>query len=254
MKTYHFDQLLTEEIEKNADHLIDINSTPITPMEEHIQKLKERIDHQESQSFKKVSPYKKMIGTVASIIILSLFLSFLWQTEPVQAFKFNIIKTFIEVKDDMISIKISKNSPQEEERIEEKDTIKQTLSFEEAREKIPFSFIQANYVPEGFKPQDVEWTRYAWGEHLVVQIFRAENGGFINIIEGYNLQGLESKGTMSVREDAQVKELKIDGKDILMICIEEDFTDALWYGDTASYEIAGNISEEEMIKMIKSIK
>lgn len=252
MKVYDLEQIIKEEIQKNSDHIIKIDDSLITPMKDHMKELKETINHKEGKAFKNTFDCKRIMATAISILIISFFLSFLLRTEPVKAFKLNAIKTIIEVKDDILSIKISNMFPEKEKNIlVEKEHIEEILTFKEAKDKIPTYFIQAKYIPEGYKPKEVQWKKYLGEKHLVVQSFESQKGELIKITHAYNLN--PTKNFNRLREEKAAQEIKINQQEIIITPLGENYHRAIWKEELSLYEVEGRISKEEMIKIIRSI-
>lgn len=253
MNSYNFEQLIRDELKKNSDQILDIDMTSITPMEIHMQELEKNLKAKKSTQRSRI---KLRVIAVFSIILISLFMTFVWEFPTVKAFRFNVIRTFIEVKENMLSIKRSKepsNNLVDSGMVKDMDDIiEQYFSFEEAKRKIPFDYIQAHYIPKGFIPKNVHWNQYLSGDQLVVQTYENDNGKGINIIQEFN-SFLDFKETRNITKDADVKEMNIKGKNVLLIKMEDNFSNALWYDEIASYEIIGNLPEDEMIKIIENL-
>lgn len=235
--------------EKNSEEI------PITPVDKHLKELYKKMDITD-RSFKKPTSLIKVSMIAVAIIFFSSLFSLWIRTEEINAFKFEIDKKFIEIKEVVGGLITNDEKLDEEEKSinEEEYMIEKILTFDEARGKIPFDFIQSSYIPEEYTPRDVRWIKYLFGEHLVVQTYVANDGNVISINQEYNITlDKEFRSTIDYPKGSQAKEMNINGLDILMVNIEEDFTNALWYDDSSSYEIMGTISEDEMIQIIENI-
>jgi hypothetical protein len=107
-----------------------------------------------------------------------------------------------------------------------------------------------------------DWESYYIPEYLPEGYFfsQASGRGLIKILEytdGVNqiviTQGRKVSDFQLDTEDAEVKELTVDGKKGLLI-IKDDRTMLYWYNDDFSFTITGHISEEEIIKIFENMK
>lgn len=251
-KSYNLDELIKEELEKNSEHLLDFKDISITPMEEHMRILKESINSKDKNT-RSTFNSKKVVVIAISIIIISFCFSFMLDTEPIKAFRFQVLKTFVEVKENIQSIYISDidNDDEKKKMVEQSDAIEKVLTLQQAKKEIPFKFIQPTYLPKDYGITQVNWSRFSDGSHSVTLCYREENGGFMEVIQDYNISNFNR--VINMKEDAKAKEVIINEQTILILNIDENFTHAVWNDSISSYEIIGTISEEEIIKIIKDI-
>jgi hypothetical protein len=113
--------------------------------------------HKNLKNKSKSPSMSKRMALAASFTIVALISIFISSLPKVIAFKFNVIKTFEELRGDNRDIKFStddnsKNTLDEDNNINNAgDQIEKIVSLDEARKKVPFKLLIPEYLPDGYR-------------------------------------------------------------------------------------------------------
>ena len=105
-------------------------------------------------------------------------------------------------------------------------------------------FVEPTYIPIGFEV--ISSDEY---EYDIIVRYSDEN----NKIYTYRQMVISNSETKYDTEGAKISEIEINGNTINLI-ENKDFVIAYWYDDTYSYAIDGEISLNEMMKIVESIQ
>lgn len=259
--------LIGRAYEENSDKLIcteDIHSPDINEVFEKLDREAKYenkvIQLSDIKGGRKRGSFLKKVGVVtASIILISIVFSVLTTTPQVQAFKFNVMKTFIDVKENVIEI-ITTSSDLHEADVEipniessdDGEVVAMFTSIEEARTKIGSSFLVPTKLPKGYEFERVDWERYTNDRHIILQIYKRGE----DLLEIQQVTDSREKKHKTIIEDSggvNVKEITVGDKNVILIDIDETFKTAKWYQDNSMYEISGRITESDIIDIIESL-
>lgn len=251
MENDKMDELLTSVLETEYYKIGDIENINVPDMENTISLFESKV-HSGSGS-------KKWAGIAAAccIVVLSFILSTAYEIPQVKAFKFSIIKTFIKAGDDVITVKHSDTRPPaRSDRPPAADDnpqeIKRRLAIEEAQKILPFHLIIPQYVPEGYKFYEVEVSEYLNGDFMTTLSYRDDTKKYVAVGQR-TVKDFDMTVNYRKTEDTQVKKIIIMGQEATMVT-SSDFSSVMWFNDGLEYKVFGSVPEEEMIKILDSLK
>lgn len=215
----HVDNII-DDLRKNKDEIEAIEVPESLDRWVHEYDEKEKL----AEKHKKMLSSMKQFSKRAVIIILVLISAMSVLMFSVEAVRVRVLNFFIE-----------RNEKYTEVRIEEENQ-NLTPAQDWASYYIP------EYLPEGY------FFSNSSGLGLLKVLEYTDEVNQIVITQGSSTTGIQLD-----TEDAEVRELTIDGKEGLLI-LKGDRTMMFWYNDDASFTINGHISEEEIIKIFRSME
>lgn len=102
--------------------------------------------------------------------------------------------------------------------------------------------ISLSYIPRGF-----ESTRNTVSENIIILLFEKDDLYFTVSVKSLNGQG--SVDT----EDATVSRIDINGSEAILI-EKKDANQIMWRDDESIFNVTGNISSDEIVKIAKNLK
>lgn len=261
MKTVDLDELLNNVFEVDSDKIKDIGNIEVPDFEKTMYDFKNKIELKtiNTNPLLKVRRRNhnvlKKVAVVICLLITAFAFSFINEAKEVKAFKFSIIKTFTEVKDNVLRILYTDQSNGNEQLLENSssDAIETTLAPEEVQNKLPFHLYIPEYLPKGYTLKHIKWSQYPGNLNMVEQLYTREKQGSISIYQTENRGSTDTISNINTN-NGNIKKISIDNIDVTFIISNADTIDAVWYKNNAKYEIIGSISEEQAIKLIKSLK
>ncbi len=174
---------------------------------------------------KKLLTRIKRFSKRAAIILLVLFTAMSAVVFSVEAVRIRVFNFFMEKNENYTEVRID---------VENSDSLTPKLDWE--------SYYSPEYMPEGYFFETsagggaIKVLKYTDGENQII-ITQARNGTDLQLDT----------------EDAEVKEVAIDGNKGQLI-IKGNEIMLFWYNDEVSFNINGQVSVEEIIKISESMK
>ncbi len=128
-----------------------------------------------------------------------------------------------------------------------------TTTLEEARKKATFKILIPAYLPPGFSLKEVTWEKIRNPSYRVTLNYQGPQGGFLSISQ-QNLLGEMGAGYMYDSEDTLVEEVIIQGSPATLTISKNKLARIFWLNQNVSFELFGQISKNEILKVVKSLK
>ncbi len=264
MANKKLDFLIKEAVQENADKITVLNEESIVPIDEMLQRVipQTEMNHKviqfenyKNRNFQGIVLRRGAL-IACCIICLSFIFTISFETVPAQAFKFNITKVFVDVRDNLFRIKhttgeehLADNQPSP---MSNNNKIVQTLTLEQAQKKISFHIPIPQYMPKGYNLKQVEWTRYQNGRNVVKQAYINDNEEEINFFQTAVMGDIDRSDIAT--KDNDVSLVEVMGVEVSLISHNTKSHWGTWYKDGFEYEVYANTSKDELIKLLKSIK
>ena len=193
----------------------------------------------------------------ASIVIVLLTISFIHFQIPVKAFTNKIIKTIQEITESTFKIhmKVVSNEDEKDNDIFFGRNIDDPR-IGEAQEKIHFKMIIPEYIPENFKLSNVDViNKYEKKETVTFLYINSDNDKQCFEITQRSIPH-NSEVTLNIGKDenTKIEHLSINETECTLVSYDKNLNGLLWNNDNISYELSGNISREDIIKIAESMK
>ncbi|KYH28889.1 MULTISPECIES: DUF4367 domain-containing protein [Clostridium] len=216
--------------------------------------------HRNLKDKRKSPSMSKRMALTASFTIVVFISIFISSLPKVIAFKFNVIKTFEELRGDTKDIKFStddnsKNTLDENNKIDNAgDQIEKIVSLDEARKKVPFKLLVPEYLPDGYRISTVKYIKAIGDYYSVEQNYINNKGQEIQISQSTIYE--EAKETISISSQLRTEDININDLDIKLITDDKNFKKLLWFNNNIKFEMTVfyNIIDIEVEKIIKSLK
>jgi hypothetical protein len=193
----------------------------------------------------------KNLIIAVSICLFTLITSILWDVPYAKAVKFRLVKTFYNIKDNIITV-MHKDNKESPTNSNSNDSINKSLSIEQIGE-LPFHLYVPQYIPKSYKLNNIVWKQYPDNMHVVQQTYSEKDNKTITIIQTEN-RPEENIETYINPENGTVDVIEINGYDVTLISIDGDMTNAIWYKSDTKFEIIACINKNETINIIKSLE
>lgn len=193
---------------------------------------------------------KKAIAVAACIVILSLVLSMVASMPTAQAFKFNIVKTLMEIKDGFLSITQSDTDNDADIPDKESDQADVGDIADNVQADLKHKALIPSYIPAGYTLKAIEEKPMLGSDYIIKLSYANDRNGQISIIQISNVNGFDANAVVA---DASGKTVKIGNVDVILLSTGDNSIYAVWYDDNIQYEVTATISESDAIKMIESM-
>jgi hypothetical protein len=264
------DRLIKETYELNSYKIEDISSIEVPSLDKSMQKLirETSLNKRSKKTFKKIFIFRfpKQLASVTTLTILILLVSTLLSifstTDKARAAKFNILKTFVEVKDKFSHITIRNTDPRTASNLNTdtnstppnptstSDIIVEKLTLNELHSKVKYPFITSTYLPEGYKFKEATRYIYPQNKEVIEQVY-TNNTNELIISLTTNATNINTKITTSNK--STTKTIKVMNEDGTLISYDDNNHWLVWYKDDTRYEILAQFSEKELSKLIGSL-
>lgn len=265
------DELLEDVFANNWQDIKDLGDIEVPDMSEMLDNFEQDINREskvidyrvilgKKAKRKRLKSVVSKIGIAASIFIIAFGLSIYFDTSKGQAFRFDIIKTFTELKDGVYFV--HQSNVDDKEEIEGSKTqcssddssiSKENMTLEQAKKEIPFKVLYPTYLPNGYKLKGISWRRFVDGINVVEQVYKNRDEYF-TISQHSNATDVDSI-TNADSSRAGLESIKLRGTDVIIVSGQGQFSYAKWYEDGFKYEISVySLEDEEIIKTIKGLK
>lgn len=233
-----------DEPQKQVDYSFLDNETLLDDEQYHGEKV--NIDRKKSR--KKFNTFASRIAVIVFGILIAGSGIAIWiNSQPANALKFQMEKKFYEVKDGVFSTDGEKQDAEDGDQTCITRKYKSMEDIDKAKEFMP-DLPVPEYIPEGYILESLKIDKAINDVVSAFYNFKSGNKNFyINIIQSEQESSYEMDGKGSIVE--------VDGK---QVCIWEDqSTDS--YGcnyifNNMTISVTGQISEEEMVEIIKEIR
>lgn len=246
--------LIEKAVQEYSGEIELLKDIPITPMEQMMDRVEQSLKSKTGGPGKHRNNFKTVRrGLLAACVILlaSVVVAIPLQSKQVNAFKFSIVKTFVEIKNSFTRILYTDKEKQLPDiNNKNNDEIMETLTLEAAKQKIDFLTVPG-YLPEGYKSKDVEWRHYVDGTSVVKQIYTdGKSDVILNQIS--NIKSVNMAGVTP--GDNKVEKVEVMGVEGTMVSNGLNFYLVNWFKENQQYEIIAHIPKDEIIKVLKSLK
>lgn len=250
------DEMIKDIFENDSNSIKGIGDIEVPNMDMVMNKLimKDSNNHNVLQFTPKVKKNRKIMKKIifAACIFMTIFIISIFTEVPyARAFKFRIVKTIYNIKDNIITI-IHKDNKAETPVINSKDSLNKLVSIDQVNE-LPFRVYIPKYLPSDYRLSNILWKQYPDNMHIVEQLYIKDNNKTISLIQTENRPD-ENIETNIKSDNSNVEIIDINGINITIISTNGNITNAIWYKDNTKFEIVACCSKDETINIIKSLK
>lgn len=241
-----FDKLIKETI------ILKVDETKIPPADMMWQGVLKSVRlKRRQQNLKRLKPIAAIIVIIVTICVL--FLSF---EQPVTAFTIKVIKSITKMTNDIYQVRKSTNIK------DSKGDILSLLSDDsrvgEAQKKVKFKLLLPSFVPDGFSLSQIDIKSNYENKESIIMLFinnseSSKNKSFEITQQSFPGNGNETFDSRTTN-GTSLKEILISGAEGLLIEYSKDYHVLTWEYDNISFKIDGQLSENEIIKVAKSLK
>jgi phage regulator Rha-like protein len=219
------------------------------------------------------SSIKKQIALVASFTLIIIFSTFLSSIPKVVAFKFNIIKSFSELRGDTKDIKFStsdvlnkndglnqneslnKNSNNSVlQSNDSADQIEKIVTIDEAKKEVPFKLLVPKYIPEDYNLKTVKLVKAMGDFFSVNQTYTNSTGKIIGIYQStVSENGAE---TISMSSNLRTEDIIINNLKIKFATDDKNFKTMIWFDNNIKNDVLMpyNFTDTQMKRIIGLLK
>jgi hypothetical protein len=196
------DEILEELFCTECEDIAGIGDVEVPDMGEMLTRVKSAAQAESGLIKPSFGRYKgkRMLARTAyilGIMVFSVILSMAYDLPSVKAFKFNVVRTFIYAKDDIITIfSTDKNTDPASLDRSRKDEIIRKLELDHTK-KLPFHVLTPTYLPPAYTLDEAVWTEYPYGLNKTEQVYRDGNKGILQIIQEGKLTSVDEKMNIS---------------------------------------------------------
>lgn len=207
------------------------------------------------------SSVSRRLALVAAFTIVILITTFVSSIPKVIAFKFNVIKTFEELRGDTKDIKFS-TKDNLNNNINDKlsksnsnvDQIEKIVSLDEARKEISFKLLVPEYLPSEYKLSSVKLVK-AMGDYCSINLSYINTRREIIQIYQSTISELQEE-TISISSQLKVENIIINNIKIKLTTDNKNFKNMVWINNNIKFEmlVPNNITDTEIKRIIESLK
>lgn len=191
----------------------------------------------------------KTLSAVACIVILSLVFSVVASTPVAKAFRFNVVKTLMEIKDGFLSITQSDIDNNLTVSDEENDQAGTGDMANNVQVNLKHKALIPSYIPAGYELKAIEEKPMLGSDYIIKQSYANDRNGQISIMQISDVNGFNANAVA----DASGKTVKIGNVDVVLLSTGNNSIYAVWYDDSIQYEVTATTSENDVMKMIESM-
>ncbi len=217
--------------------------------------------HSNLKEKKNRSSISKKIAMVASFTLIIILSTFLTSIPKVTAFKFNIIKTFEELRGSTKDIKFNTNGGLDKnsnnsvlKSNDSADQIEKIVTIEQAKKEVPFELLVPKYIPEGYKLETVKLVK-AMGDYFSVnQTYTNSTGKIIGIYQS-TISENEAE-TISMNSDLRTEDIIINNLKIKFATDDKNFKTMIWFDNNIKNDVLMpyDFADAEMKKILGLLK
>ena len=258
-----FDVVLGNILKTESEQIIVLKTIIVPSIDESIEKLLNNLEEADIKAAEPVYSSKRKRGTrfmrkfaiIASILIISLVLSFIYEIPQVNAFKFGVIKTLISLKDSIISIthtNENSNTAEQPSQSSKDDAIVQSLSPKQAEKELPFHLLMPAYLPQEYILKNIEYRTYPDKMYIVEQVYVKGSKEIIKITQTVNIKN-ENMTTFVNPSYSSVEVVTINGMEVTLIDSGGSFQ-AIWYDNETKFNVVATAPKNEIVFIVKGLK
>jgi hypothetical protein len=127
----------------------------------------------------------------------------------------------------------------------------------EAQKKVHFKLLIPEYIPKEFTLNNVDVSNKYEDKEAVNFLYlnpSSENKDCYEIMQRSFPNGADVTLNIKKDENTKIENLVIDGIEYTLVSYEKNLTGIFWNNGNIGYEINGNISKDDIIKVVKSMK
>lgn len=213
----------------------------------------------------------KKLGMIASFTIVILFSAVLSAIPQVDAFKFHMVRTVEEIRENIKYIKFSTgghlegnlvSKPKENEVNKNKpstinskrEQIEKLGTIEEIQKVVPFNILLPKHLPNEYKLDGIKLLEAVGNLFRVRQTYVSNEEYYIYITQTTTLDNTE--GTFSISTQFEREYLNIDNLRVILYTDDKSFKKMLWFKNNIKFEmkVPYNITDNEIRKIITSLE
>jgi len=246
-----FDSFFKELVRERIDEM------PCPPKKEVWEQIKTRLRVERKKERRKY--ILKRLRPVFAVCILIAFLTVIYvnfQT-PVMAFTNKIIKSIMVIKGDTIKIykKVVNADEGTTDYLFGRDIDDPRIG--EAQKKVHFRMFIPEYLPKDFKLNGVDvLNQYEKRETVTFQYLNSDSNKkeCFEIIQRSYPNGADATLNIKKEDNTKIEQLSVGGVEYTLVSYEKKLNGLLWDNNNIGYEINGNITKDDIIKVAKSMK
>ena len=211
---------------------------------------------------------KRILNTVITaatiafvILVASSIFSIIFDTSKIKAVKFNIIHSFIQLKDNALDIIISSKNTEEEINegnsnpllsSETQEVKSEKLSMDDLIKKVKYPIIIPGYLPDGYILKDIQLEVLPSGTNQITQTYVNSDNIIFTILQSTNANDVNT--VIKAPANTEVTSVTILGINVQMISSGEFAHQVLWFNNGYKYQISVRFSLIEFNKLISDLK
>lgn len=234
-----------------------IDEVPCPPKDTMWKKLivQLRIERKKEKRKRLLNRLKPVIA--ACIIVAFIAILYAIPQTQVMAFTNKIIKNIIIITEDTIKIykKVDNESDKTNDYLFGREIDDPRIG--EAQKKIHFRLLIPEYIPKDFKLNNVDVLNKYEKKETVTFLYlhsNSDNKECFEIMQQSFPNGSDVTLNIKKDENTKIEKLTVDGIEYTFLSYEKKLSGILWDGENISYEINGNLTKDEIIKVAKSMK
>lgn len=248
MPNRSFDSLIKEIVHKQIDSIVP-------PSKEEVwEQIKQKLsDERRKKQYRRL---KSIL--IACTVIVVLTVTFVYFYTPVMAFTGRIIKSIEEVTENSFIVrKIVSFNPDSQENAITNDKYDDPR-IDEAKRNISFEILLPKYVPEDYELYSVNVFNKDKEREKVTLLYiniKDENKKESFEIEEQSYpDDSESEMKYVMDPDTKVEYLEINEVKCTLLSYDKMHNILFWDNNNISYKIDGNISKDDIVKIVKTMK
>ena len=124
----------------------------------------------------------------------------------------------------------------------------------EAQKKMHFMVLIPQYVPDGFKLNNVDVLNKDNQKEVITFLYVKSKSESFEIMQENRPGNADDTLNIQKYDDTIIEHIKINGIQCTLVSYDKTQNKLLWSSDGIGYKIDGNISKEEIIKIAESMK
>lgn len=247
--------LTDEELDRKIKETItrELEQIPVPPFEEQWEKVKAYLVQRQQKKQRLIR--RAIAGSVAAVVIITSSLTIF---KPVQAFAFGekIVQIFSQMVGKTtknVTLTISNEVPNIEAPTVNNlgGTVEQETTLVEAQKAVEFKIVEPKYLPPGTTRQKLVLSKL--GANIIKIRMEYLSQGHLMIFTQQKVKGNVSQGYMYDTDDTEAKNLEINSHPATLLTRKDAITLLTWYDRGLLFELKGQLSEEDLVKIAESI-
>ena len=247
-------RLTDEELDQKLKEIItqELEQIPVPPVDEQWEKFKAYFELRQKK--KRQFTHRLIAASVAAVVIITSSLTIF---KPIQALAFG--EKIVQIFSQMVG-KTTKNvtltirNDASEMKAPTVNNLGGTLdgetTLEEAQKSVDFKIVEPKYLPSGTTRQKLVLSKL--GVNITKIRMEYLSQGHLIIFTQQKVEGKVSQGYMYDTDDTVAKDLVINGNPATLLISKDTITLLTWYNRGLLFELRGQLSEEEFVRIAES--